>query len=154
MLVAALTALGAAAKHSQRISDRARGVLLAQDLMSEILAQAYEDPTLGTGSFGLGADETGDGSRELWDDVDDYNGWSAGPPEDKHGAVLPDLDGWERSATVAWVSPSDLTSTLNENQGLKRITVSITHNGVEVASLSAIRSWAWQVLDAQDAAGD
>jgi len=143
VLVAALHTVGASRAAQQKVGDRARGMLLAQDLMTEILQYAYEDPASGPGSFGLGADEVGDGSRSLWDDVDDYEGWSASPPQRADGEPIEGFVGWGRRVAVDWVDPDDLTQTLLYDSGVKRITVTVTHHDVPVASLVAVRTSVW-----------
>ena len=147
MLVAALNTVGAARLGEQKIAQRNRGLALAQDLMSEILQQAYADPEAGEDSFAVDAGEVGDGSRNLWEDVDDYHGWSASPPQQKDGTVMTGLEGWERSVQVVWADPSNLFQTVGTNQGAKRITVTVTHDGLPVASLFAFRTSAWPGLD-------
>lgn len=147
MLVAALTAAGGVRLTQVKTADRARGLQLAQDLLTEITTQAYEDPDYGAGSFGLGADEIGDGSRALWEDVDDYDGWVAAPPQEKDGTPIPGCDGWERRASVDWVSPDDLLTPIAKDLRLKRIVVTVLCRDVEVATLTAVR--AGDLLDAR-----
>jgi type II secretory pathway pseudopilin PulG len=147
MLVAALNSVGASRTTQQKIADRSRGFLLAEDLMSEILRQDYEDADLAPGSFGLGGDEVGDGSRSLWDDVDDYDGWSASPPQQKDGTVIPDLAGWGRSVTVARAEPGDFEAIAPATDtGVKQIRVDVTYEGAVVVSLVAVRTNALQFV--------
>lgn len=147
MLVAALSAVGGVRTTQQKTADRARGVQLAQDLLSEIMSQPYEDVDYAPGSFGLGADEVGDGSRALWEDVDDYDGWSASPPQEKDGTPIPGCADWERRVDVAWVSPTDVRTEIGNDARLKRIVVTALCRGVEVAELVALRSG--ELLDAR-----
>lgn len=140
MLVAALNAVGASQTTQKKTGDRGRGMLLAQDLMSEILQQHYEDPDFPSGSFGLGADEVGDGSRALWEDVDDYDGWSASPPQLKDGTVLTDFAGWGRSVAVHWANPASLDVGLPSDTGVKQITVIVKHGDALAAGLVAVRT--------------
>jgi len=72
--------------------------------------------------------------------VDDYHGWSASPPEDKDGAVLPDLTGWRRAVTVAYVDSDDATSPATGDTGLKRVTVNVTDPRGKTAALAGLRS--------------
>ena len=146
VLVAALDAVSTAQAGEYKIAERARGLLLAQDLMAEILQQAYADPESGPAAIALEAGEAGVGDRNLRDDVDDYDGWSASPPQHKAGTVMSDLQAWGRSVQVVWVNPLNPSQTVGSNQGVKRITVTVTHNGVPVASLFVFRTSAWQVL--------
>jgi Tfp pilus assembly protein PilV len=140
MLVAALNAAGASKLAQAKLSNRGRGMLLAQELMTEILAQAYEDSTLATGSFGRTGAKSAPGDRSLFDDVDDYYDWSASPPEEKDGTVKPDLTGWSRSVVVAWVNASNVKTVIGANQGVKRITVTVRKNDMAVAELVAFRA--------------
>ena len=140
MLVASLKTLGAIRVGQQKMSERTQGLLLAQELMSEILAQHYTDPDLGLGSFGLGSDEVGTGSRALWEDVDDYNGRSESPPQRKDGTAIPGLTGWGWRVSVAWVNPLNLGQTSASETSVKRITVTVSRKSVDVAALVAVRT--------------
>jgi hypothetical protein len=138
MLAAALSAVAASRVGQYRITERQRGELLAQELMAEIVAQRYkesdEDANLGTDSGEAG------GARATWDDVDDYRAWSASPPQEKDGADILDLNGWTRSSTVVWANPADMTQQAGSDTGVKRITVTVSHNGTPVATLTALRT--------------
>lgn len=149
LLAAALSTTGAAAVRRRAEADRARAALLAQDLLAEILAADYADSDAGPDSFGLPLDEVGDGSRALFDDVDDYDGWQAGPPQRKDGTELPGLSGWNRRVWVNWAPPDDLDAQGGANTGLKRIRVSVFRGDALLATADALRS---QGLD--DTQGD
>jgi hypothetical protein len=140
MLVAALNTLGASKIGTQKTGDRARAALLAQELMSEILQQYYEDPNVPAGSFGLRAAKVGDGSRALWEDVDDYDGWTASPPERKDGTVISGFVGWRRSVSVAWINPANLSQVNVSDTRVKRIIVTVTLDDAVTARLVAIRT--------------
>ena len=88
MAVAALNALAAATKSSNSIGNRAVAAGLADELMSEIMMQSYSDPD-GSPVFGH---ESGESTsvRSAFDDVDDYDGWNASPPQYRDGTVIPD----------------------------------------------------------------
>ena len=135
----------------QRMGDRGLGTLLAQDLLAEIMRQNYADADAGPDSFGLGGDEVGDGSRDRWEDVDDYDGWSASPPQQKDGTELSDFADWERSVEVIWVDPDDLSQEVFSNQGAKRITVTVKCNDTLTVTLVAIRTASSQVATIVDA---
>ncbi len=151
MLVAALNTVGASRTTQKKTADRSRGFLLAENLMSEILQQAYEAPDLAPGSFGLEGAETGDGSRSLWDDVDDYDGWSASPPEQKDGTVIDGFEGWGRSVAVAWANPGDFAAAAPAtDSGVKQIRVTVTDGDAVVVSLVAVRTNALQFVPESD----
>lgn len=140
MLVAALNTVGASRLGAERNADRSRGALLAELLMAEIMLQAYEDSAVPPGSFGKTASEAVTSNRSLFDDVDDYDNWSASPPQDKDGSVLPDLDDWRREVEVRWVNPSNLTLLSVSDTRIKEITVVVERDGLTVALLTAIRT--------------
>lgn len=147
MTVAALNTVGAAKMGSQKITSRNSGTLLAQQLMAEILTQSYAEPVEAP-VFGAEPSESGS-FRTDFDDVDDYDTWSASPPQYKDGTVIPDLDGWARQVSVAWVNATDLSLTSSTETNVKRITVTVTYNGVEVASLTAVRTLARDSMENQ-----
>jgi len=143
MLVAALNIVGGSRLSQFKTSQSSRGQALAEALMVEILRQSYADSQYGPGSFGLGPDEVGDGSRSLWEDVDDYDGWSASPPEQKDGTQIANFSGWQRSVNVAWIDPMNPSQVEDSESNAKRVTVTVTYGGAPVASLIAIRT-AWE----------
>ena len=138
LLVAALNTLGTSVQARQITSNKSLGVMLAQDLISEIMQKEYRENSQ-TISFGREVGELG-GSRINFDDVDDYDNWLASPPQQKDGTVLPNLDGWQRSVVVYYVHPDNLENTTNENTGAKRITVTITRDGDTITRLFSVKT--------------
>ena len=144
MLVAGLNTLGSTRMTQHKLGYGIRAAALAEDLMSEILQQYYEDPDLAPGSFGRSIAEDDEGDRTLFDDVDDYDGWSASPPQDRDGAPLVGANGYTRSVSVDWVLSSDLNQTSVSATGIKRISVFVSHaDGVRI-SLYALRTVMWE----------
>jgi hypothetical protein len=150
MLVAALNTIGAARTGERKMGDRARGMLLAQALMAEILQQDYEEP-VDTPLFGREASE-GAGNRAAYDDVDDYHGWKSAPPEYRDGTQIPNLTEWERTVTVVWADLNDLTQTSASATGVKRITVTVSRSGLPTAELVAIRTGALKLFKIEQGA--
>ena len=138
VLVVALNTVGDATVGRQKMGDQGRGQLLAQDLMTEILQKAYEEP-LDTPVFGTEAPESSVSRIDI-DDVDDYDAWDASPPQDKDGTAMASLDGWRRSVTVEFVTAGNLNTTTGSDEGVKRITVDVTFNDVPAASVVAIHT--------------
>jgi MSHA pilin protein MshD len=138
MAVAALNALGAATKSANSIGNRAVAAGLADELMSEILMQPYSDPN---GSAVLGR-ESGESAspRSAFDDIDDYDGWNASPPQYRDGTVIPDRTNWRQRVAVVYVVPTNPTQTSGSDQGAKRIRVSIEYQGITLADQYAIRT--------------
>src|SRR5690349_21464726 len=74
LLVAAMRSATASNLTQYKAAERAVGRRLAQGLMSEILAQPYQEPTDAV-LFGPESSESTT-SRAAYDDVDDYNGYT------------------------------------------------------------------------------
>ena len=105
LMVAAMQALGASKRRESDTFDRLRGRQLAGAMLNEILLQAYKEPeTDDAPLFGLEPGES-TGNRSLFDDVDDYVGWTSSPPNDRSGTALPGFTGWTRSVAVQWADP-------------------------------------------------
>lgn len=142
LLTAALDVLGAARTTEFEVVERQRGLMLGQALLSEILQQAYEDPGLPAGSFGLGADESGP-NRALWDDVDDYHGLVDDPPRTRDGSDIAWAADYERRVRVAWVTLADPRVSAGSNTGIKSIVVTVYRADQLVCTLSALRTCVW-----------
>lgn len=141
MMVAALNTVGASKVAQAKNSEQVIGAMLAQDLMAEILNQAYQEPD-DTVSFGRESGEYGS-SRTGYDDVDDYHGWSMTPPETKDNSVLSEYGGWTREVSVNWTSSITPELRSISETGVKRVTVTVKHQGRTVTTLSALRSDGW-----------
>lgn len=144
MLLAALNLVGASRMSENTLADQNVAQALAENLMAEILDQAYADPVDGVESFGRTSAENNTGNRSRFDDVDDYHTWSASPPQTKDGTELDDYAGWSREVVVEWVEPADLTTVASSNTGIKRITITVSRNDRVAATLTAYRTSAWQ----------
>jgi hypothetical protein len=143
LLVAAFNTAAFARTIEYRTATRERGLLLASELLAEISSQAYCDAQLGKSTFGLETGEAGNGSRALWDDFDDYNGWEESPPQAKDGTVIAGLTGWKRQVSVQRLSTSNLGNTSLSETGLKLCVVTVSRNGAQLARLASLRSEAW-----------
>lgn len=159
MSLAGMSGAGQAGAFQQR---RAR--MLARELLIEIQAQSYVDPDLleqywdgivrsgsitlsGGDSFGPAISEV-TGNRSLFDDVDDYHGWSASPPQDKDGTAQSDLTGWTRSVVVERMNPTGLGVQASLDMGLRRITVNASYKGGVVATIIGFTSAGLPPLEA------
>lgn len=117
-----VTLFVAAADQGAEQTYQASALDLADGLMEEIAARAFEDPDLAPGSFGRE-----EATRALYDDVDDYDGLSDAPPLRWDGTVLADDSGFVLSATVDNVPPSEIDPPVPAGDGtspLKRVRVS------------------------------
>ena len=138
LLVVALRTAGASRYGQYKTGQRQRGLLLAQELMTEILNQEYVEP-VDVARFGPETNEGGI-NRVIYDDVDDYHGWTASPPQQKNGTVESSLTGWTRTVQVRYVTEDDYSVTSAADTGAKRIEVEVVHNGLPVAQLWAVRT--------------
>jgi type II secretory pathway pseudopilin PulG len=156
MLVAALNAVGAARVSMRRMDDHARGMLLAEDLLTEVLARGYFDPG-DTPDFGPEEDEATD-TRADFDDLDDYAGWSAQPPQYTDGSAWADAGTWRRTVVVDILDPTSLDPLekaeeveagtqadydIGDETGVRRVTVSVYRDDALVSKLVAVRTAVW-----------
>jgi hypothetical protein len=138
LLVAAMRAAAASGLAQYKTAERSTARHLADGLISEITALSYEDPD-STPVFGIESGESST-SKAAWDDVDDFNGWVESTPQARNGVAMADLNGWQRSAIVHWVSALNPEQPAAGETGAKRITVSVQHNKIVVATRVAIRT--------------
>jgi Tfp pilus assembly protein PilV len=135
MLLAALNSVGSAKKAEQENVDRVKASHLAHGLVAEILSLEYAEPDGGI----LLEKDTGETTRNTFDDVDDYNAWTESPPADINGLALTGLTGWSRNVTVNWAT-ADTYALGTSRSGAKKITVMVRRNGKLIATVDAIRS--------------
>ncbi len=137
LMVSAMRAAGAAGMFQYKTADRARARFLAGQLLTDVLATSYEEPVDAV-VFGTESGETSS-SKTNYDDVDDFNGWSESPPQDRDGAAMSDLSGWTRSVSVVWVSSTSPTTVSGSETGVKRITVTVSKGTQSLATRTAIK---------------
>jgi MSHA pilin protein MshD len=125
-VAAALSTACSTATYQLRSAQHARAGALADDLVSEIMYQAYQDPVYPTTTLGP---DTGERTtlRADWNDCDDYNGWTESPLQNKDGSAIANTTGWTRSVVVNWVTVADPTVTSTTETGVKRIVVTVTN---------------------------
>lgn len=105
-LVASITLIGSTSRAHSVALDTSRAALLADTLLTEVMLAHYEDPQT-PGTFGPEAGET---ARELYDDVDDYDGYSSPTPTLWTGEPIEWVEGWSWSVSVAEVGAQDTDS--------------------------------------------
>jgi len=134
LLAASAGALVSIARIQRTQLERRGAYALGEQLMGEIIQQYFSDQS-NPPVFGPQPGET----RPVFDDVDDYNGYSASPPVQESGAAMPGYAGWTESVVVAYVDPNNPANTLSSS-GLKRITVTITSPSGKQYTLVGLRS--------------
>lgn len=144
LMVAALRALGAAVRANVFIANRAKALMLADELLTEIVQTNYHDPDT---KDGMGRDLGENGaSRTAFDDVDDYDRWNSTPPMDRFGAVKSDYAGWTRQVDVGYVDKSDPNGEFlspSAKTGVKKIRVTVLFKGDELMKLESIQTEIW-----------
>lgn len=140
MLVASLSTVGSVLRQRARTAVEHRATLLAQQLMEEILACEYVEPTE-TPVFGPESSELS--NRAKYDDVDDYHLCDQSPPADITGAALAGLTGWRRRVTVQYVDPANPSTTSVTDLGAKRISVEVLENGRLAVTLQSLKVDSW-----------
>lgn len=148
VLVGALRGVGGVLTTWSTAEQRHDGLGVAQQLMAEILQQPYADPNA-VPLLGLELLESGS-NRATWDDVDDYHGWSRSP-QDKSGNPLAGFSGWTCAVTVQHANVANPQNVGGADQGLKRITVTVTDPRGRTTTLVAYRS-PWGMLEAAPSA--
>jgi type II secretory pathway pseudopilin PulG len=138
MFVAALNTVGASKLTQRQAALSSQGRLFADLLLSEIRQQNYKDPG-GAPVFGCEPGESM-ATRADFDDVDDYNGWTASPPTAKDGTVLANSTGWKQAVTVEWIDRLNPAQVLTSESNAKRITVTLSYNNMPQVTLVAIRT--------------
>jgi Tfp pilus assembly protein PilV len=127
VIVASLKTAGAVFRTWQVTENKYDGTALAMELMTEVLQARYEEP-IDTPAYGVeGAEVTN--SRAAWDDTDDYDDWTASPPQAKDGTALSGYTGWTRSVIVQKVNagaPGTVRIDNAVDKGLRKITVTLT----------------------------
>ncbi|MBP7933285.1 MAG: hypothetical protein KA354_01440 [Phycisphaerae bacterium] len=124
----ALHTFGSFARGALFDRETAIATELAAQLAAEIRPQAFEDPG-STIVFGPETDET-DGTRQDFDDVDDYNGWTATPPQRRDGTPMGEYPNFSQNVVVEFDGSTDL----------KKITVTIAKDGKARAELHLLRA--------------
>jgi MSHA pilin protein MshD len=137
ILVGSLSTIGSVLRQRTRTADDLRGMLLAEQLLAEILTKEYAEPTE-VPLFGAELSELL--SRANFDDVDDYHGWDRSPPEDRSGKTLDDLSGWRRRVRVEFVDPFKPSSPTLDDRGAKRVTVEVLRDGRLQARLRGLKT--------------
>lgn len=143
VLAATIQLVGPTARSTQTAGDEVIAAMLADELIDEIASKYYYDPDADGGVLGPGSAEKAVGNRNAFDDVDDFDGWSE-TPQTTTGTKLTGLSGtWVRSVSVKWVNTSNPQTVSVTDTGVKRVTVTVTKNGVVLATRAIVRARAF-----------
>lgn len=115
-VVGILSVMNVTTRHSADPMVRKQAIAIAESLLEEILVKDFTDPD------GVTATEA---SRDLYDDVDDYSGFSVSPVKDINGNVLQDGAGNNLNFTAtASVTPQAFDVIASADSKLITVTVS------------------------------
>lgn len=139
VLAATLNIIGPTVRATKLAGDEVLAAQFVEELLAEIAAQPYRDPTDDAGVIGTEAGETGS-NRSRFDDVDDYNGWTDSI-QTTTGVARSGLKGsWTRGAKVVWIDPDDPATEVGADLGAKRVTVFVSLAGTRLATQTIIRT--------------
>jgi hypothetical protein len=144
MVIISLRSVGRAVASSLSVREQKLAELLAEDILVEVLQSHYSEPGADD-SFGREAGETLN-SRSNWDDVDDYSAWREAPPVSRGGRSLPGTDGWTRKSEVSFAAVDRPDQVIDEDEGLKLITVTVVSPEGRVLQRQRLRS-RWGALE-------
>lgn len=145
VLIAALETLAGSMRNIGWTNDGVKAVMLAEQRMTEVLCNPYEDPDGNAEGIGREADESPSPSdRRSFDDIDDFDGTINSPPETSSGTLSPGFTGWTLEFAVDHVEVEPAGDgtfrTSSSETGLKRVHVRVTDPQGKVTDLFALRS--------------
>lgn len=126
LIVSALQLFANLGRSQQNTLDEELMNQLASQMIEEIKVLPYRDPTA-ENEHGPGTDETGT-SRSAFDDIDDYDGWSAQPPQDKQGNPISRHPDIIRSVTVIKIASNNFNQQVADDEGYKKVIVKISRH--------------------------
>ena len=129
LLLAGLVLMGNLGRSRQSSTDAEAASWLVINMLEELENQSYSDPD--DQEADIGADED-DETRQLFDDIDDYDDWSACPPEYQDGSTYSQYSHLTRSVAVGYVSSANLATPTGSNEGFKEVTITVSRNGTNI----------------------
>jgi len=154
VIVSTLSIVGPIARSSTVQADKLVAANLANEMAEEIGSKLFIDPAAES-QDALGIDK--DDSvfiRSMYDDIDDFHGWSSSPPKNSFGGPYTSMKEWTRSVTVMHVMLADPSAESKTNTGLKKVTVEVSKNGTVLSSISTLHSQAADTLGFVVATGE
>ena len=138
-ITAGVRTLGSFATSSKAWAERSVAMELANALMSEITTLPFADPD-GGNVIGCDPGETA-ADRTTFDDIDDYHGWEASPPQDASGTALTAYSGFRQQVAVAYDDALGEPLAVDFEAGtFKKITVTISKDNKVLARLVPVRA--------------
>ena len=131
--IAAVALLGVFTSNIRGSADpvvQQQAITIAEAYMEEIMLRAFEDPT--DVEQGLGGTEAGEASRDLFDDVQDYNHLGTTEVRDQNNVAIPALSAYDVTVTVT-------AATLNTVPAML-VDIQVDHPAISPIRLNAYRT--------------
>lgn len=137
VLVGTIQVVGPTVRSGSVMADKLVASNLARELNEEISTKYFTSPLLDdVDSMGAAVGE----NRSTYDDIDDYHGVSNSPPQNSAGTPMAHLSGWSRVVKVVHVDLDDPSVESGSYTGLKRVTVTVSKDGVQLAQVVSLHS--------------
>ncbi len=141
LVVASLNSVGSTVRTWRLAAEDASGDALAQQLLREIMLQSYEDPNETPVWKHEPSEIPSAATRVEFDDTDDYDDWTASPPQHPNGEPVSGYDGWARSVIVRKLHKDFRPhSDSHRDDGLREIIVTVEDPQGQIATAQAYRS--------------
>lgn len=139
LLISAMNLAGSAVRGQLSNSDKLKSRGVASGLLAEILELPFQDPNSNPVFGPESGETTTPATRNLFDDVDDYNNWSSSP-QTKSGTAIPDTFGLTTTVQVVLADPDRLESdgSGSPSSDVKQVTVRVLRGSTPVAVLTAV----------------
>lgn len=139
VLVGTLQLIAPIVRSGSVMADKAIAANLARELSDEIATKYFTSPILqDVESMGAAIGE----SRATYDDIDDYLGITNNPPQLSDGTPMAHLGAWTRSVDVVHADLNNPETNSPSYTGLKRVTVTVSKDGVRLAQIVTLHSHA------------
>jgi len=147
LVVASLSALGGLGAARLVLSDRAYAQAIAAQWEATVKTAAYADPQSPAASWGVDAGESVS-DVSTFDDVDDFGGYLEKNPSGPDRKPAAPGDGWKVEISVAAVRVNaGSIAAASGDQGLKRVTITVTRSGKVLATRAFVRTSSWDGVD-------
>ena len=112
---------------------RQQAIAIAEAYLEEILLKDFDDPT--DPEQGAASTEAGEPTRDLFDDVQDYNHLGTTQVRDQNNVAIPALVDYQVAVTVAGAALNTVPAAAS-----MRIRVDVSHPAIATISLVAYRA--------------
>lgn len=139
VLVGTIQIIAPVVRSGSVMADKAIAANLARELSDEIATKYFTSPILkDVEAMGAAIGET----RATYDDIDDYLGITNSPPQLSDGTPLTHLGAWTRSVSVVHADINNPSTDSPSYTGLKRVTVTVSKDGVRLAQIQTLHAHA------------